>query len=154
MELQRRRRSQKRVCLIRQTWASTYDVPPIHPIGLHARGHYNTLTTGRNRIRDSPWAIGGPEGGHKAIHTSWARLPTRKHGEGGPGRTAFGNRQGQSPSNARGPSVCSASIRNGSAIGPTAHQVRGEPAQRNTSDIYPLEFDGKAWQALYQELLD
>ena len=41
---------------------------PIHPIGRAFRkGPNNTLTPGPNDP-GSPWAIGGPEGGHKAIH--------------------------------------------------------------------------------------
>ena len=42
--------------------------PPIHPIGTTARkGPNNTLTPGPDDP-GSPWAIGGPEGGHTAIH--------------------------------------------------------------------------------------
>jgi starch synthase (maltosyl-transferring) len=43
-------------------------LPPIHPIGRAFRkGPNNTLTPGPDDP-GSPWAIGGPEGGHKAIH--------------------------------------------------------------------------------------
>ncbi|MVA76008.1 DUF3416 domain-containing protein [Auraticoccus sp. F435] len=43
-------------------------VPPIHPIGRTFRkGPNNTLTPGPGDP-GSPWAIGGPEGGHDAIH--------------------------------------------------------------------------------------
>ncbi len=43
-------------------------LPPIHPIGTTARkGRNNTLTPGPDDV-GSPWAIGGPEGGHTAIH--------------------------------------------------------------------------------------
>ena len=43
-------------------------LPPIHPIGRTARkGPNNTLTAGPGDP-GSPWAIGGPEGGHTAIH--------------------------------------------------------------------------------------
>ncbi|WP_430298434.1 alpha-1,4-glucan--maltose-1-phosphate maltosyltransferase [Sinomonas sp. B1-1] len=43
-------------------------LPPIHPIGRAFRkGPNNTLTAGPNDP-GSPWAIGGPEGGHDAIH--------------------------------------------------------------------------------------
>ena len=43
-------------------------LPPIHPIGRTARkGPNNTLEAGPNDP-GSPWAIGGPEGGHDAIH--------------------------------------------------------------------------------------
>ncbi len=41
--------------------------PPIHPIGITARkGKNNTLTAGPDDV-GSPWAIGGPTGGHRHI---------------------------------------------------------------------------------------
>ncbi|MDP1820476.1 MAG: DUF3416 domain-containing protein [Acidimicrobiales bacterium] len=43
-------------------------LPPIHPIGRsHRKGPNNTLHAAPDD-RGSPWAIGGPEGGHTAIH--------------------------------------------------------------------------------------
>lgn len=43
-------------------------LPPVHPIGRTFRkGPNNTLEAGENDP-GSPWAIGGPEGGHDAIH--------------------------------------------------------------------------------------
>lgn len=43
-------------------------LPPIHPIGTtHRKGPNNTLTAGP-QDPGSPWAIGGPEGGHDAVH--------------------------------------------------------------------------------------
>ncbi|MDR2929993.1 MAG: alpha-1,4-glucan--maltose-1-phosphate maltosyltransferase [Propionibacteriaceae bacterium] len=43
-------------------------LPPIHPIGRQFRkGPNNSLTPGPNDP-GSPWAVGGPEGGHDAIH--------------------------------------------------------------------------------------
>ncbi len=43
-------------------------LPPIHPIGRTFRkGRNNTLNAGAGDV-GSPWAIGGPEGGHDAIH--------------------------------------------------------------------------------------
>jgi len=57
--------------LIPSIAAMQFDVvylPPIHPIGRHYRkGPNNTLNAGLNDP-GSPWAIGGPEGGHKSIH--------------------------------------------------------------------------------------
>ncbi len=42
--------------------------PPVHPIGRQFRkGPNNTLTAGPDDV-GSPWAIGGPEGGHTSIH--------------------------------------------------------------------------------------
>jgi starch synthase (maltosyl-transferring) len=43
-------------------------LPPIHPIGRTARkGRNNTLTPSADDP-GSPWAIGGPEGGHEDVH--------------------------------------------------------------------------------------
>ena len=43
-------------------------LPPIHPIGMTERkGRNNMLQATRSDV-GSPWAIGGKEGGHKAIH--------------------------------------------------------------------------------------
>ncbi|MDP8975013.1 MAG: alpha-1,4-glucan--maltose-1-phosphate maltosyltransferase [Actinomycetota bacterium] len=43
-------------------------LPPVHPIGRqHRKGPNNTLAAGPDDV-GSPWAIGGPEGGHTAIH--------------------------------------------------------------------------------------
>jgi starch synthase (maltosyl-transferring) len=49
-------------------------LPPIHPIGHTARkGPDNTLAAGPTDV-GSPWAIGGPEGGHTAIHPDLGTL--------------------------------------------------------------------------------
>ena len=49
-------------------------LPPIHPIGRTARkGKNNALTTAPDDV-GSPWAIGGPEGGHKSIHPKLGTL--------------------------------------------------------------------------------
>jgi starch synthase (maltosyl-transferring) len=49
-------------------------LPPIHPIGRTARkGPNNTLDAGPDDV-GSPWAIGGPEGGHTAIHPDLGTL--------------------------------------------------------------------------------
>ena len=43
-------------------------LPPVHPIGLSHRKGLNNATTAKEGDPGSPWAIGGKEGGHKAIH--------------------------------------------------------------------------------------
>jgi starch synthase (maltosyl-transferring) len=44
-------------------------LPPIHPIGrTNRKGRNNVLVAGPDDP-GSPWAIGGPEGGHDAVHT-------------------------------------------------------------------------------------
>src|SRR5690606_19087989 len=40
----------------------------VHPIGLSHRKGLNNATTAKEGDPGSPWAIGGKEGGHKAIH--------------------------------------------------------------------------------------
>jgi starch synthase (maltosyl-transferring) len=66
------RHSTFRDCLPRldDARAMGFDViyfPPIHPIGVaHRKGKNNTLTAGPDDV-GSPWAIGGPAGGHRHI---------------------------------------------------------------------------------------
>ena len=43
-------------------------LPPIHPIGRAFRKGKNNSTTAAEGDVGSPWAIGGPEGGHDAVH--------------------------------------------------------------------------------------
>jgi starch synthase (maltosyl-transferring) len=57
--------------------AMNFDVvylPPIHPIGRsHRKGRNNSLTA-EPGDPGSPWAIGGPEGGHDAVHPELGTL--------------------------------------------------------------------------------
>ncbi len=49
-------------------------LPPIHPIGRsHRKGKNNFVLSEPDDV-GSPWAIGGPEGGHKAIHPQLGTL--------------------------------------------------------------------------------
>jgi starch synthase (maltosyl-transferring) len=49
-------------------------LPPIYPIGrAHRKGPNNSLTAGEGDP-GSPWAIGGPEGGHDALHPDLGTL--------------------------------------------------------------------------------
>ncbi len=49
-------------------------LPPIHPIGLtHRKGHDNNPVCQPGEV-GSPWAIGGVEGGHKAVHPDLGTL--------------------------------------------------------------------------------
>jgi starch synthase (maltosyl-transferring) len=60
--------TRKRLPAVRDMGFDTVYLPPIHPIGTTARkGRDNTLVAGA-RDPGSPWAIGGKEGGHTAIH--------------------------------------------------------------------------------------
>jgi starch synthase (maltosyl-transferring) len=58
----------ERLPAVRRMGFDVVYLPPIHPIGrTHRKGPNNTLVAGPNDP-GSPWAIGGPEGGHDAIH--------------------------------------------------------------------------------------
>jgi starch synthase (maltosyl-transferring) len=49
-------------------------LPPVHPIGrAHRKGKNNALTAAPDDP-GSPWAIGGPEGGHEALHPELGTL--------------------------------------------------------------------------------
>ncbi|MEZ4522980.1 MAG: alpha-1,4-glucan--maltose-1-phosphate maltosyltransferase [Thermomicrobiales bacterium] len=53
-------------------------LPPIHPIGMaHRKGKNNTVIAEPDDV-GSPWAIGGAEGGHKAIHPDLGTLDDYK----------------------------------------------------------------------------
>ena len=43
-------------------------LPPVHPIGVQFRKGRNNALTAQPGEPGSPWAIGGPEGGHDAVH--------------------------------------------------------------------------------------
>jgi starch synthase (maltosyl-transferring) len=58
----------KRLPAIAEMGFDVVYLPPIHPIGTsHRKGRDNALTAGPDDV-GSPWAIGGPDGGHTAIH--------------------------------------------------------------------------------------
>src|SRR5436190_14568668 len=54
-------------------------LPPIHPVGrAHRKGRNNALTAQPGEP-GSPWAIGGPEGGHTAVHPDLGTLDDFDH---------------------------------------------------------------------------
>src|SRR5882757_1728013 len=109
-------------------------LPPIHPIGrAYRKGPNNTLTPGPNDP-GSPWAIGGPEGGHKAVHPQLGTLdiafqcsPDHPYVREHPGW--FKHR-------------------------PDGTIKYAENPPKKYQDIYPLDFECADWQGLWHELLD
>jgi starch synthase (maltosyl-transferring) len=64
----------KRLAAVAEMGFDVLYLPPVHPIGTTARkGRGNTLDPGPDDV-GSPWAIGGPEGGHAAIHPDLGTL--------------------------------------------------------------------------------
>jgi starch synthase (maltosyl-transferring) len=64
----------KRLAQIADMGFDVVYLPPIHPIGkTHRKGRNNALGASPNDI-GSPWAIGGEEGGHTAIHPELGTL--------------------------------------------------------------------------------
>ncbi|MGI8564236.1 MAG: alpha-1,4-glucan--maltose-1-phosphate maltosyltransferase [Candidatus Dormibacter sp.] len=54
-------------------------LPPIHPIGSQYRKGPNNNVAAVDLDVGSPWAIGGPEGGHKAVHPKLGTLADFQH---------------------------------------------------------------------------
>ena len=54
-------------------------MPPIHPIGTTFRKGPNNALVAKPGDPGSPWAIGAPEGGHKAIHAELGGLDDFRH---------------------------------------------------------------------------
>ncbi len=54
-------------------------LPPIHPIGRSSRKGMNNAITAEASDPGSPWAIGGEEGGHKAIHPELGSVEDFEH---------------------------------------------------------------------------
>jgi starch synthase (maltosyl-transferring) len=59
---------ERRLQYISQMGFDVLYLPPIHPIGRAFRKGRNNTATAEPGDTGSPWAIGGPEGGHDAIH--------------------------------------------------------------------------------------
>lgn len=126
-------------------------LPPIHPVGITKRKGRNNAQTATPEDVGSPWAIGGAEGGHKAVHPQLGSLEdfralvaqARAHGLAVALDIAF---------------QCS----------PDHPYVREHPQwfrhrpdgsiqfaenpPKKYEDIYPFDFETTDWQALWQEL--
>jgi starch synthase (maltosyl-transferring) len=127
-------------------------LPPIHPIGrTHRKGPNNTLVAG-STDPGSPWAIGGPEGGHTAIHPELGTLEDF--------------RRLLEAARALGIEVA---IDLAIQCSPDHPWVREHPEwfyrrpdgtlkyaenpPKKYQDIYPVNFSGEAWESLWDEIL-
>ena len=128
-------------------------LPPIHPVGRAFRkGPNNTLTPGADDP-GSPWAIGGPEGGHKASHPELGTLDDFDQLVAA--AKSFG---------------LELALDIAFQCSPDHPYVRDHPQwfrhrpdgtikyaenpPKKYQDIYPIDFECDDWQSLYNELRD
>jgi starch synthase (maltosyl-transferring) len=126
-------------------------LPPIHPIGTSHRKGPNNRTDTRPDDCGSPWAIGGQEGGHTAVHPELGSLDDFRD-------------------------LVAAAEKNGMEIAldlafqcsPDHPYVKEHPEwfrsrpdgtiqyaenpPKKYEDIYPFDFETPAWQSLWEEL--
>jgi starch synthase (maltosyl-transferring) len=128
-------------------------LPPIHPIGVTGRKGRNGATGVGKTDPGSPWAIGAREGGHTAVHPELGTLEDFRHLV----RAAA----------ARGIDVALDVAFQASPDHPWVqdhpdwfhHLPNGtiryaENPPKRYEDIYPLNFHGLEWRALWHELLE
>jgi starch synthase (maltosyl-transferring) len=126
-------------------------LPPIHPIGMTERKGKNNRLKAEVTDVGSPWAIGGKEGGHKAIHPQLGNLEdfralvaaARSHGI----QIALDIAFQVSPDHpyAREHPEWFKQRPDG-----TIQYAENPP--KKYQDIYPFDFESREWRALWQEL--
>jgi starch synthase (maltosyl-transferring) len=128
-------------------------LPPIHPIGRRFRKGANNTTDPAGDAPGVPWAIGGPEGGHTAIHPELGTLDdfralveaARDRGI----RIALDLAFQASPDHPlvrEHPSWFRAR--------PDGTIQYAENPPKKYQDIYPFDFESEDWPALWRGLLD
>jgi starch synthase (maltosyl-transferring) len=126
-------------------------LPPIHPIGeTFRKGKNNALVAGPGDP-GSPWAIGGPEGGHKAIHPQLGTLKdfrqlvkkAQEHGLEIAMDIAF-QCTPDHPYVKKHPEWF--------RHRPDGSIQYAENPPKKYQDIYPFDFETEHWQSLWEEL--
>src|SRR5256886_2374646 len=126
-------------------------LPPIHPIGRAFRKGRNNSVRCEPGDPGSPWAIGGPEGGHKAVHPDLGTLEdfrrlvraAKRHGLEIALDVAFQ----ASPDH---PYVREHPEWFRHRPDGTIQYAKNPP--KKYEDIYPLDFETEAWPDLWEEL--
>ncbi len=126
-------------------------LPPIHPIGTTFRKGRNNALVAKPGEPGSPWAIGAPEGGHKALHPElgglsefWHFVATAKeHGIEIALDIAF-QCAPDHPYVAEHPSWF--------RWRPDGTVQYAENPPKKYQDIYPFDFESDDWEALWEEL--
>jgi starch synthase (maltosyl-transferring) len=128
-------------------------LPPIHPIGTtNRKGRGNTLVAQPGDL-GSPWAIGGPEGGHTAIEPGlgtlddfrWFREQAERHGL----EIALDLAYQASPDHPYAKEHPEWFRQR-----PDGTLKYAENPPKRYQDIYPLNFETDAWPSLWTELRD
>ncbi|MGB0128702.1 MAG: alpha-1,4-glucan--maltose-1-phosphate maltosyltransferase [Rhodocyclaceae bacterium] len=126
-------------------------MPPIHPIGLTERKGRNNSTVSEPGDVGSPWAIGAPDGGHKAIHSELGTLEdfrqfrdaAQKHGI----ELALDIAFQCSPDHPYVKEHPEWFLKR-----PDGSIQYAENPPKKYQDIYPFHFESAGWQALWEEL--
>ena len=128
-------------------------LPPIHPIGAaHRKGKNNAVTAQADDV-GSPWAIGGEEGGHKAVHPDLGTLDDLR----------------RLVSRARDEHGIEIALDVAFQVSPDHPYVREHPEwfkkrpdgtvqyaenpPKKYQDIYPFDFESEGWRDLWRELV-
>jgi starch synthase (maltosyl-transferring) len=127
-------------------------LPPIHPIGRAFRKGKNNSTQASPEDVGSPWAIGGPEGGHDAIHPQLGTLDdfrrlVRRAGELGI-EVALDLAYQCSPDH---PWVKEHPEWFRRRPDGTVQYAENPP--KKYQDVYPIEFENPRWRELWAALL-
>lgn len=126
-------------------------LPPIHPIGKKNRKGKNNNVTADKDEPGSPWAIGGEDGGHKAIHAELGTLDdyrklireAKQHGIDIAFDLAF-QCSPDHPYVKEHPEWFKQR--------PDGSIQYAENPPKKYQDIYPFNFECEAWESLWQEL--
>ena len=128
-------------------------LPPIHPIGrTNRKGRGNALTAQPGDL-GSPWAIGGPEGGHTAVEPGlgtlddfrWFREQAERQGL----EIALDLAYQVSPDH-----PYAKEHQEWFRKRPDGTLKYAENPPKKYQDIYPFDFETEAWPALWRELRD
>ncbi|NLC69782.1 MAG: alpha-1,4-glucan--maltose-1-phosphate maltosyltransferase [Desulfuromonadaceae bacterium] len=126
-------------------------LPPVHPIGVQYRKGKNNTNAALPGDVGSPWAIGGVEGGHKAIHPQlgtledFRRLVEKAAGYGL--EVAMDLAYQCSPDHPYVKEHPEWFRRR-----PDGSVQYAENPPKKYQDIYPLHFETEAWRELWEEL--
>ena len=128
-------------------------LPPIHPIGLQFRKGRNNATEPAADDPGSPWAIGGPKGGHKAVNPELGTLQDVRH------LAAAARDRGISlaldiafQASPDHPYVTSNPDWFRARPDGTIQYAENPP--KKYQDIYPFDFASDDWEPLWDELTD